>query len=70
MSHKAHTTIEVTSEHSEPHDEAVLRDPHFMQLHLEIAQAISTYVAAKMGQPAPKISAKIIGIHHEKPAGT
>ena len=60
------TTIEVTSENDAEHDGAVVEDPAFIQWHLDVAQAMSTYVAAKLGVPTPKISGTIIGIRHER----
>ena len=63
--HKTISVIEVTSEGTVPHDEAVLRDPDFQALHLAHAQAIANYTAAKLGVPAPTLTAKVLEIRHE-----
>ena len=65
--HRMITTIEVTSESNDKHDDAVVRDPAFVKLHLEVAQAISSYIASSLKVSPPKISGHIVSVRHEGP---
>ena len=59
------TTVRITSDHADPHDEAVVRDPAFQAMGVAVVQAVSTFVAAKLGKGAPSISAEIVSVTHE-----
>ena len=65
---KTITTAEVTSEHDHPtvDVEAVIRSAAYMQLHVELEQAVSNFIARQVGHAnMPKISGKIISVRHE-----
>lgn len=65
---KTITTIEVTSEHDHPTAdvEAAIRSPAYVQLHVELEQALSNFMARQAGHAnMPRISGHIVSVRHE-----